>query len=122
MQSVQRSGVDGVLSLDQAARSLLVHQAGGVPREPDPAAMKTKVRRLYDICNVLTSLKMIEKVRLAQSSKPAFRWLGVTEATQPNPIPNPNPNPNPNPDPNPNPKPNPNPNPNPSPSPNPNQA
>ena len=81
LQSVQRSGVDGVLSLDQAARSLLVHQAGGAPREPDPAAMKTKVRRLYDICNVLTSLKMIEKVRLGQSSKPAFRWCGVTEAT-----------------------------------------
>ena len=33
-----------------------------------------QVRRLYDICNVLTPLKMIEKVRLGQSSKPAFRW------------------------------------------------
>jgi len=29
LQSVKRSGADGVLSLDQAARSLLVHQAGG---------------------------------------------------------------------------------------------
>jgi len=81
LQSVNRHGQDGVLSLDQAARSLLVHQAGGAPREPEPAAMKTKVRRLYDICNVLTSLKMIEKVRLGQSSKPAFRWCGVTQAT-----------------------------------------
>ncbi len=44
--------------------------------------MKTKVRRLYDICNVLTSLRMIEKVRLPDTSKPAFRWLGVTVETE----------------------------------------
>ena len=57
--------------LSQAARSLLKHESGlgSAAPEPDPGAMKTKVRRLYDICNVLTSLKMIEKVRDA----PALR-------------------------------------------------
>ena len=50
--------------------------------EPDPGAMKTKVRRLYDICNVLTSLRMINKVRLPDTSKPAFKWHGVTKETE----------------------------------------
>ena len=50
-------------------------------RFQDPGAMKTKVRRLYDICNVLSSLKMITKVRLTTTSKPAFKWFGVTEET-----------------------------------------
>ena len=44
--------------------------------------MKTKVRRLYDICNVLTSLRMIEKVKLIATCKPAFKWLGVTSDTE----------------------------------------
>jgi hypothetical protein len=68
----------GELSLEHAARSLLVHERGGA--EPDPGAMKTKVRRLYDICNVLISMKMLDRTKLA-SGKPAFRWLGVTEET-----------------------------------------
>lgn len=65
-------------------RSLLMHENGmpvGGP-EPDAGAMKTKVRRLYDICNVLTSLKMITKVRLPDTSKPAFKWHGVTDETK----------------------------------------
>ena len=43
--------------------------------------MKTKVRRLYDICNVLSSLGMLTKVKLANTSKPAFKWHGVTDET-----------------------------------------
>lgn len=37
-----------------------------------------KVRRLYDIANVLTSLELIRKVhvREARARKPAFKWLG----------------------------------------------
>jgi hypothetical protein len=64
--------------------SLLIHESGGGPDgpEPDAGAMKTKVRRLYDICNVLTSLKMISKVRLPDTSKPAFKWHGVTAETE----------------------------------------
>ena len=86
MQAVRSSELGGVLSLEQAARSLLKHElrveAGAAAHvEPDANAMKTKVRRLYDICNVLTSLKMIEKVKLRGTNKPAFKWLGVTPAT-----------------------------------------
>lgn len=79
MQAVNSPSLGGVLSLEQAARSLLVQERGG--REPDTGAMKTKVRRLYDICNVLTSLCMIEKVKLPGTHKPAFKWLGITKET-----------------------------------------
>lgn len=37
-----------------------------------------KVRRLYDIANVLRSLKLIEKVHVTEEKgrKPAFEWTG----------------------------------------------
>lgn len=37
-----------------------------------------KVRRLYDIANVLTSLNLIKKVHVREERgrKPAFKWLG----------------------------------------------
>ncbi|OWM90466.1 hypothetical protein CDL15_Pgr014769 [Punica granatum] len=38
-----------------------------------PAA---KVRRLYDIANVLSSMNLIEKTHTSDTRKPAFRWLG----------------------------------------------
>ncbi|XP_071703277.1 E2F transcription factor-like E2FF [Rutidosis leptorrhynchoides] len=59
-----------LISLDTAATALLgdVH---------DPTAMRTKVRRLYDIANVFQSMNLLEKVRHPESGKPAFRWLGV---------------------------------------------
>mmetsp|Transcript_63422 Transcript_63422/g.188913 ORF Transcript_63422/g.188913 Transcript_63422/m.188913 type:complete len:430 (+) Transcript_63422:281-1570(+) len=84
VQAATSPHLDGTLSLELAARSLLFHERGvGVSGgEPDPGAMKTKVRRLYDICNVLTSLRMIEKVKLASTCKPAFKWLGVTADTK----------------------------------------
>ncbi|KAJ4895622.1 E2F transcription factor-like E2FE [Raphanus sativus] len=39
--------------------------------------MRTKVRlrRLYDIANVLSSLNLIEKAHTLDSRKPAFKWL-----------------------------------------------
>uniref|UniRef100_A0A3Q2YVU1 Transcription factor E2F7 n=1 Tax=Hippocampus comes TaxID=109280 RepID=A0A3Q2YVU1_HIPCM len=42
---------------------------------------KTKVRRLYDIANVLTSLGLIKKVHVREERgrKPAFRWLGPVD-------------------------------------------
>jgi len=84
LQAASATQLNGTLSLDLAARSLLFHERGvGVAGgEPDPGAMKTKVRRLYDICNVLTSLRMIEKVKLAATCKPAFKWLGLTSDTK----------------------------------------
>lgn len=38
--------------------------------------LKTKIRRLYDIANVLTSLGLIKKCR-SESKKPAFQWVGL---------------------------------------------
>ena len=78
LQASRSKALGGVLSLEHAGRSLLVHQAGVV----DDGSLKTKVRRLYDICNVLTSLKMIRKVKLRDTAKPAFEWLGVTPDTR----------------------------------------
>lgn len=60
-----------MLSLEEAAQLLLGAEAG------DAAKLKTKVRRLYDIANVLVSLQLIEKVHV-DSRKPAFRWLGAS--------------------------------------------
>jgi E2F/DP family winged-helix DNA-binding domain len=34
------------------------------------------VRRLYDIANVLSSLRLLDKTQLPDSRKPAFRWRG----------------------------------------------
>lgn len=40
-----------------------------------------KVRRLYDIANVLRSLKLIEKFHVTEAGgrKPAFKWIGPVE-------------------------------------------
>ncbi|KAJ0948239.1 putative transcription factor E2F-DP family [Helianthus annuus] len=42
----------------------------------------TKVRHLYDIANVLSSMNFIEKIHHPETRKPAFRWLGM--ASHPN--------------------------------------
>ena len=57
-----------VLSLEQAA-----HQVSNV--DLDESKLKTKVRRLYDIANVLQAIKIIRKTNLC-SGKPAFQWVG----------------------------------------------
>lgn len=70
------------VSLETAAVQLL----GRTPSDVDPLSvspaggdasklLKTKVRRLYDIANILTSLNLIEKVHTVYR-KPAFKWLG----------------------------------------------
>ncbi|RLN13043.1 E2F transcription factor-like E2FE [Panicum miliaceum] len=65
------------ISLDEAARLLL----GEGHAESN---MRTKVRRLYDIANVLSSLNLIEKTQQADTRKPAFRWLGQAKRKQEN--------------------------------------
>ncbi|RCV21070.1 hypothetical protein SETIT_4G108100v2 [Setaria italica] len=65
------------VSLDEAARLLL----GEGHAESN---MRTKVRRLYDIANVLSSLNLIEKTQQAETRKPAFRWLGQAKRMQEN--------------------------------------
>lgn len=51
--------------------------AGGDEPPEDINKLKTKVRRLYDIANVLTSLNLIAKVHLKPARRPAFQWLGI---------------------------------------------
>ncbi|KAG8635111.1 hypothetical protein MANES_17G119400v8 [Manihot esculenta] len=62
------SNVD-MITLDNAAVSLLGDGHNST-------AMRTKVRRLYDIANVFSSMNLIEKTHHPDSRKPAFRWLG----------------------------------------------
>ncbi|KAJ8536381.1 hypothetical protein K7X08_034782 [Anisodus acutangulus] len=64
-----------MICLDEAAKILL---GDGRP----PAMTRTKVRRLYDIANVLSSMKFIEKTHHPETRKPAFRWLGLRERSE----------------------------------------
>ncbi|GAB2269888.1 E2F transcription factor-like E2FE [Dionaea muscipula] len=60
------------ITLDDAAKVLLGNGHNSV-------IMRTKVRRLYDIANVLSSMELIEKIHHPETRKPAFRWLGYRE-------------------------------------------
>ena len=43
------------------------------------SVMKTRIRRLYDIANILQSLQLIQKVQVQEASgikKPAFQYIG----------------------------------------------
>ncbi|XP_054807075.1 E2F transcription factor-like E2FE [Prosopis cineraria] len=73
-----------LISLDEAARLLLgdAHNT---------SIMRTKVRRLYDIANVLSSMNLIEKTHTSDTRKPAFRWLGLEGKTENESIHNSNP-------------------------------
>ncbi|XVF09216.1 hypothetical protein REPUB_Repub07fG0072900 [Reevesia pubescens] len=59
-----------LISLDEAAGLLLGNAH-------NTSVMRTKVRRLYDIANVLSSMNLIEKTHTVDTRKPAFRWLGL---------------------------------------------
>ncbi|NXD33328.1 E2F7 factor, partial [Copsychus sechellarum] len=66
-----------IVTLDIAAKILIEEtQDTG-----DHSKFKTKVRRLYDIANVLTSLGLIKKVHVTEERgrKPAFKWIGPVE-------------------------------------------
>ncbi|CAA0820888.1 E2F transcription factor-like E2FE [Striga hermonthica] len=62
-----------MISLDEAAKLLL-----GDGKHTSMTT-RTKVRRLYDIANVLSSMKFIEKTHHPETRKPSFRWLGLNE-------------------------------------------
>ncbi|XP_020111096.1 E2F transcription factor-like E2FE isoform X1 [Ananas comosus] len=62
------------ISLDEAAKILLGDGHETVNMRNNNAA---KVRRLYDIANVLSSMNLIEKTQQLETRKPAFRWLGT---------------------------------------------
>ena len=60
--------ISPVITLDDAAENIKAIFENS-------SKLKTKVRRLYDISNVLLVLKVIKKTFLA-SGKPAFKWVG----------------------------------------------
>ncbi|KAK5616742.1 hypothetical protein CRENBAI_024219 [Crenichthys baileyi] len=62
------------VTLDAAAKVLIEESRDSSSH----SKYKTKVRRLYDIANVLTSLELIKKVHVREerARKPAFKWLG----------------------------------------------
>lgn len=62
-----------VITLDDAAEELLGETDNG-----NKTAFKSKVRRLYDIANVMKSLHLIDKIHFQcfQYKKPAFQWIG----------------------------------------------
>ncbi|KAI2665611.1 Transcription factor E2F7 [Labeo rohita] len=65
------------VTLDTAAKILIEEGQD----ESSHSKYKTKVRRLYDIANVLTSLNLIQKlhVREEKSRKPVFKWIGPAD-------------------------------------------
>ncbi|OWK16676.1 hypothetical protein Celaphus_00011323, partial [Cervus elaphus hippelaphus] len=65
------------VTLDVAAKILIEESQD----TPDHSKFKTKVRRLYDIANVLTSLALIKKVHVTEDRgrKPAFKWIGPVD-------------------------------------------
>nr|XP_008104506.1 PREDICTED: transcription factor E2F8 isoform X1 [Anolis carolinensis] len=78
-----------VVSLEVAAKMLIGEDH---MEYLDKSKFKTKIRRLYDIANVLSSLELIKKVHISEdkSRKPAFKWTGPdifsdTQGTQPVP-------------------------------------
>ncbi|KAJ8261736.1 hypothetical protein GJAV_G00157830 [Gymnothorax javanicus] len=65
------------VTLDVAAKILIEESQDTASH----SKYKTKVRRLYDIANVLTSLGLIQKVHVKEERgrKPAFKWIGPAQ-------------------------------------------
>ncbi|XP_025055193.1 transcription factor E2F8 isoform X6 [Alligator sinensis] len=64
-----------IVSLEVAAKILIGEDH---VEDLDKSKFKTKIRRLYDIANVLSSLELIKKVHITEERgrKPAFKWTG----------------------------------------------
>ncbi|CAM5121125.1 unnamed protein product [Eretmochelys imbricata] len=64
-----------IVSLEVAAKILIGEDH---IEDLDKSKFKTKIRRLYDIANVLSSLELIKKVHVTEERgrKPAFKWTG----------------------------------------------
>uniref|UniRef100_A0A164VMX5 E2F/DP family winged-helix DNA-binding domain-containing protein n=1 Tax=Daucus carota subsp. sativus TaxID=79200 RepID=A0A164VMX5_DAUCS len=43
----------------------------------DPSLIQTKVKRLYDIANVLASMNIIQKTYQPETKRFVFRWIGI---------------------------------------------
>ncbi|NXT00971.1 E2F8 factor, partial [Jacana jacana] len=64
-----------IVSLEVAAKILIGEDQ---LEDLDKSKFKTKIRRLYDIANILSSLELIKKVHVTEERgrKPAFKWTG----------------------------------------------
>ncbi|XP_069078015.1 transcription factor E2F8 isoform X2 [Pleurodeles waltl] len=69
-----------IVSLEVAAKILIGEDQ---VEDLDKSKFKTKIRRLYDIANVLSSLDLIKKVHVTEEKgrKPAFKWTGPDTST-----------------------------------------
>lgn len=65
-----------IISLEEAAKRINERQEDLNVNKKEQK-LKTKIRRLYDIANVLSSLGLIEKCQAVNSKKPAFKWIGL---------------------------------------------
>ncbi|XP_067142304.1 transcription factor E2F7-like isoform X3 [Centruroides vittatus] len=67
-----------VLNLDLAAKVLIGNSNSEILNGDESIKFKTKVRRLYDIANILSSLGLIQKVYVTElrGRKPAFQYIG----------------------------------------------
>ncbi|XP_002708987.1 transcription factor E2F8 isoform X1 [Oryctolagus cuniculus] len=77
-----------IVSLEIAAKILIGEDH---VEDLDKSKFKTKIRRLYDIANVLSSLDLIKKVHVTEERgrKPAFKWTGPEispNANDPSPL------------------------------------
>lgn len=66
---------DKVISLEEAAEKIVDNDSSG--------NAKTKIRRLYDIANILSSLNLLRKTHVQNSRKPGFKWFGASMARLP---------------------------------------
>ncbi|XP_053140527.1 transcription factor E2F8 [Hemicordylus capensis] len=75
-----------VVSLEVAAKILIGEDH---VEYLDKSKFKTKIRRLYDIANVLSSLELIEKIHVTEEKgrKPAFKWTGPSDVPGSQPVP-----------------------------------
>ncbi|CAI5739716.1 unnamed protein product [Peronospora farinosa] len=71
---------DCIIPLDQAAKQLIQMEDS---ENVEDRLLKTKIRRLYDVANVLVSVGLIEKLQLSSSRKPLFRWKTRSTASIP---------------------------------------
>lgn len=64
---------ENTVTLDRAAKLLITEPEEG------PGKYKTKVRRLYDIANILTSISFLEKCVTYEdgTKKAAYKWIGL---------------------------------------------
>lgn len=77
-RQISKREEQGLLSLNEPA-SLDIDDGAGLQdlTLEEAQKLKTKIRRLYDIANVLQSIGLIEKTNHTHNKKPAFRWVGI---------------------------------------------